>query len=148
DRPRGTAPPPPPRERGHDTAHRRRHPRDAPSGSGDDRRRDRPLYGRPPARERRQPRSHGGMKSDDVLLAIDAGTGSCRALAFDLEGNQLAIGQREYSHSELPEVPGSQVFDTDANWKLICACIREVLAEVSRDAVRAVSATSMREGMV
>src|SRR5262249_17413131 len=92
--------------------------------------------------------SHGGMKSDDVLLAIDAGTGSCRALAFDLEGNQLAIGQREYSHSELPEVPGSQVFDTDANWKLICACIREVLAEVSRDAVRAVSATSMREGMV
>jgi autoinducer 2 (AI-2) kinase len=62
----------------------------------------------------------------------------------------VAIGQREYSHLELAGHPGSQVFDTEANWQLICACIRQALASagVTADAVKAVSATSMREGMV
>ncbi len=86
--------------------------------------------------------------NDDLLLAIDAGTGSCRAVLFELDGSQVAIGQREYSHPELPGHPGSQVFDTGANWELICACVRDALAGVEADAVRAVSATSMREGMV
>ena len=52
------------------------------------------------------------MSDEDLLLAIDAGTGSCRAVLFDTHGHQLAIGQREYSHHELPGAPGSQVFDT------------------------------------
>jgi autoinducer-2 kinase len=86
----------------------------------------------------------------DLLLAIDAGTGSCRALLFAADGSQVAIAQREYSHPSLDGVPGSQVFDTDGNWKLICECVHEVLAApgVSAEAIRAVSATSMREGMV
>lgn len=88
------------------------------------------------------------MSAGELLLAIDAGTGSCRAVLFDVEGHQLAIGQREYSHHELPGAPGSQVFDTANNWELICACTREALAGVDPDAVQAVSATSMREGMV
>jgi autoinducer 2 (AI-2) kinase len=88
------------------------------------------------------------VSSDELLLAIDAGTGSCRAVLFDTDGHQRAIGQREYSHYELPDAPGSQVFDTAGNWELICACTREALAGVDPGAVRAVSATSMREGMV
>lgn len=88
--------------------------------------------------------------SDELLLAIDAGTGTCRAVLFSPDGAQVSIGQREYSHRERPGVPGSQVFDTDANWRLICECVREALAApgVRADAVKAVSATSMREGMV
>ena len=88
--------------------------------------------------------------TDEHLLAIDAGTGSCRAVLFTADGAQVAIGQREYSHRELPGAPGSQVFDTETNWNLICECVREALSAtgVSPDAVRAVSATSMREGMV
>jgi autoinducer-2 kinase len=88
--------------------------------------------------------------SGELLLAIDAGTGSCRAVLFALDGSQVAISQREYSHPELPGVPGSQVFDTAGNWRLICECVREVLSApgVSAGAVAAVSATSMREGMV
>jgi autoinducer 2 (AI-2) kinase len=88
--------------------------------------------------------------SDELLLAIDAGTGSCRAVLFEPDGTQVAIGQREYSHPELPGVPGSQVFDTDANWALIGECVREALAVApgGAEAVKAVSATSMREGMV
>jgi autoinducer 2 (AI-2) kinase len=86
--------------------------------------------------------------SDQLLLAIDAGTGSCRAGVFSADGTQLAMGQREYAHAELPGAPGSQVFDTERNWQLICACIREALADTPPAAVQAISATSMREGMV
>jgi autoinducer 2 (AI-2) kinase len=88
--------------------------------------------------------------TQELLLAIDAGTGSCRAVVFAADGSQVAIGQREYSHPELPGAPGSQVFDTDANWRLVCECIREALdrSGARADAVRAVSTTSMREGMV
>jgi autoinducer 2 (AI-2) kinase len=88
--------------------------------------------------------------TDELLLAIDAGTGSCRAVLFAPDGSQVAIGQREYAHPELPQAPGSQVFEADANWRLICECVREALARAggAPDAVKAVSATSMREGMV
>jgi autoinducer 2 (AI-2) kinase len=84
------------------------------------------------------------------LLAIDLGTGSCRAVLFGEEGNQVAIGQREWGHAQAPGVPGSQVFDTERNWQLICDCTKEALARgrVPASEVRAVSATSMREGIV
>lgn len=84
------------------------------------------------------------------LLAIDLGTGSCRAVIFATDGRQVAIGQREWSHAALPGFPGSQVFDTEHNWRLICECIREALsaAGLPSSEIGAVSATSMREGMV
>jgi autoinducer 2 (AI-2) kinase len=84
------------------------------------------------------------------LLAIDLGTGSCRAVIFATDGRQVAIGQREWSHAALPGYPGSQVFDTARNWRLICDCVREALASggLTASEIGAVSATSMREGMV
>jgi autoinducer 2 (AI-2) kinase len=83
-------------------------------------------------------------------LAIDLGTGSCRAVLFAEDGTQAAIGQREWSHARLPDAPGSQVFDTARNWILICECIREALDRAAIDPadVAGVSSTSMREGMV
>ncbi|MGA2804770.1 MAG: autoinducer-2 kinase [Acidimicrobiales bacterium] len=88
--------------------------------------------------------------SAGYLLAIDVGTGSARAVLFGPDGRQAGIGQREYSHREAPGVPGSQVFDTTANWSLVTQCVHEALAKarVVPTDVRAVSASSMREGMV
>jgi autoinducer-2 kinase len=88
--------------------------------------------------------------AEPLLLAIDVGTGSCRAALFTEQGEQQAICHREWSHASLPDVPGSQVFDTDRNWQLICECVRAVLAGTMGAAARvaAVSTTSMREGMV
>ncbi len=88
--------------------------------------------------------------SEPLLLALDAGTGSCRAVVFTLDGRQVAIAQREWSHRELESVPGSQVFDTKANWRLLSECVKQVLqaSGVDGSAIRAVSTTSMREGMV
>ncbi len=88
--------------------------------------------------------------SGELLLALDAGTGSCRAVLFGTDGSQVAMAQREWSHAEMPAVPGSQVFDTETNWSLIAECVRQVLAQsgVDASAIRALSTTSMREGMV
>jgi autoinducer 2 (AI-2) kinase len=88
--------------------------------------------------------------SEDLLLALDAGTGSCRAIVFQVDGRQVAVAQREWTHRAAEGVPGSQVFDTAANWLLIAECVQEVLRVpgVAADAIRAVSTTSMREGMV
>ncbi|MEM2041540.1 MAG: autoinducer-2 kinase [Nitrososphaerota archaeon] len=87
---------------------------------------------------------------DEHLLTIDAGTGSCRAVIFDNEGNQIAIAQKEWSHPTIPEYPGSQIFDTRTNWDLIRSCIKDVLnrSGISPSAISGISATSMREGMV
>ncbi len=84
------------------------------------------------------------------VLAIDLGTGSCRAIVFAADGGQVAAAQREWSHAGLPGVPGSQVFDTGHNWTLIAECCREAVARsgVGSAGIAAVSATSMREGMV
>ena len=94
------------------------------------------------------PRRLAGQQS--LLLAIDAGTGSCRALLFSEKGEQVAASLREWTHREPPEAPGGQDFDVAANWLLIAACIRDALhdAGATGDDVRAVAATSMREGIV
>jgi autoinducer 2 (AI-2) kinase len=85
-----------------------------------------------------------------LLLAIDAGTGSCRALLFTPGGEQVAVSLREWTHHEPPGVPGGQDFDTHANWLLITACVRDAMSQAGAtgDDVAAVAATSMREGIV
>ncbi len=96
-----------------------------------------------------RPASEPDPAGDGCLLALDAGTGSCRAVLFDLAGRQLALAQREWSHPPARGIVGSQVFDTAGNWALICACIREVLGSVGdpRD-VLAVGCSSMGGGLV
>lgn len=39
------------------------------------------------------------------LLALDAGTGSVRAVIFDLQGNQIAVGRAEWKHLSVENVP-------------------------------------------
>jgi autoinducer 2 (AI-2) kinase len=86
----------------------------------------------------------------EYLMAVDAGTGSVRAVIFDIRGNQIGCCQREWRHNEDPRYPGSMDFDWDANWKLSCSCIRGVLAEtgVRSSQIAAVSTSCMREGIV
>ena len=40
--------------------------------------------------------------SKNHFLTVDAGTGSVRAVLFDLEGNQTACVQQEWDHKEDP----------------------------------------------
>ena len=87
---------------------------------------------------------------NQYLMAIDAGTGSVRAVLFDTEGTQLGCVQREWTHLEDPRFPGSMDFDWVKNWELASTCVRGVLAETGIDPadIAAVSTTCMREGIV
>jgi len=84
------------------------------------------------------------------LMAIDAGTGSVRAVIFDTKGNQVSVAQKEWIHLEVEGVPNSMTFDTETNWDLTVWCIQEALkiADLKGSDIIAVSATSMREGIV
>jgi autoinducer 2 (AI-2) kinase len=88
--------------------------------------------------------------STDYVMAVDAGTGSVRAVIFDTAGRQTGVSQREWTHREDPRWPGSMDFDWEANWRLACVCIREVLEKtgVRPVEIAAVSTTCMREGIV
>lgn len=86
----------------------------------------------------------------EYLMAIDAGTGSVRAVIFDTKGNQIGASQHEWEHKKDPRFEGSMNFDVKYNWELTIDCIKKVLKKTkinSKDIV-AVSTTSMREGIV
>jgi autoinducer 2 (AI-2) kinase len=84
------------------------------------------------------------------LMAIDAGTGSVRAVIFDINGNQISVSQREWEHKEDPKYPGSMDFDWIHNWKLAVDCIQDTLQESGIDPaeITGIATTSMREGIV
>ncbi len=84
------------------------------------------------------------------LMAIDAGTGSVRAVIFDTDGNQIAVSQEEWIHIEEEGVPNSMTFDTIKNWEITKACIQGAIEQedIDPEDILALSATSMREGIV
>ncbi len=88
--------------------------------------------------------------SEQFLMAVDAGTGSVRAVLFRTDGTQIGCVQQEWEHREDPRYPGSMDFDWTHNWQLACGCIRGVLEETGIDPadIAAVSTTCIREGIV
>lgn len=85
-----------------------------------------------------------------AVLTVDAGSGSCRALVFDAAGALLGLAQREWAYRPVPDAPGGFDFDTGDSWERVSVCIQEALAaaEVVPGDIAAVTAASMREGMV
>ncbi len=84
------------------------------------------------------------------LMAIDAGTGSVRAVIFDPEGTQVGCVQQEWTHREDPRYPGSMDFEWEKNWALASGCVKGVLQEtgIAPEEIAAVSTTCMREAIV
>ena len=83
-------------------------------------------------------------------MAIDAGTGSIRAVLFNTKGEQIAVSQTEWEHLAQEGVMNSMSFDYENNWILVCECIKNVIkkAAINSEDILALSATSMREGIV
>lgn len=82
------------------------------------------------------------------LMAIDAGTGSVRAVIFDTKGNQICVSSREWEHKEDPRYPGSMDFDWVRNWGLAIQCIQDVICKINPAEIAGIATTSMREGIV
>lgn len=90
------------------------------------------------------------MDKQRYIATIDVGTGSGRCAIFDTNGTQISVSQREWLPKTNPKYPGSQDFDTEEAWQLLRITISEALAKanIPIQSIAAVTATSMREGMV
>jgi autoinducer-2 kinase len=89
----------------------------------------------------------------DFLVALDAGTGSGRSVAFDLEGRAVASAQEPFRYTIFtdPNVPFLRGFDLDpkAFWEVLARCTRAVVSRLPAGArILGVVATSQREGCV
>ena len=67
------------------------------------------------------------MSGSKYILTLDVGSGSVRAILFNIDGEQVATCQREWLPNSLPEYPGSQDFDSAATRGLLTKCIGEVI---------------------
>lgn len=89
------------------------------------------------------------MSSEELLMAIDVGTGGGRAVVFNAQGEIKARAYRAWAYTSPPGMEVyCQEFDPLHFWKLVCECTREVLDKVKPAKVKAVSSTSMRQGCV
>jgi sugar (pentulose or hexulose) kinase len=89
----------------------------------------------------------------DCLIALDAGTGSGRCLAFDARGRVLAVAQepvryRMFVHPEISMIRGFDL-DADAFWGVLARSTRKVMAALPPGTKPCgVIGTSQREGCV
>jgi len=89
------------------------------------------------------------MSKEELLMAIDVGTGGGRAVVFNARGETKARAYRAWGYTAPVGMEVlCQEFDPLHFWKLICECVREALSKVDPQQVRAVSSTSMRQGCV
>src|SRR5439155_112257 len=105
-----------------------------------------PALGREPGRAR----AAGLTRVPDVLVTLDAGTGSGRSVAFDLAGRPLASAQEPFRYTLFsdPSLPFLRGFDLDpeAFWGALARSARAVVARLPAGArILGVAATSQRE---
>ncbi|RZJ98112.1 MAG: glycerol kinase [Novosphingobium sp.] len=88
-------------------------------------------------------------KTDDLILVLDAGTTSTRAMAFDRAGRQRALAQRALT--QFYPQPGWVEHDAGEIWDATLACAREVLGQISKQGVgpaTCLGITNQRETVV
>lgn len=78
------------------------------------------------------------------LLGIDAGTTSCKAVAFDLHGKVLASASREYA-LQTP-APGHLELDANTVWEAVAATLHQVNCALD-DPVTAIAISSQGEAV-
>lgn len=85
----------------------------------------------------------------DLILAIDHGTQSVRALLFDLRGNLLAKS-RVVIEPYVSQAPGLAEQDPDIFWRAVCQACQELwtVPGVQKDAIAGVALTTQRSTVI
>ena len=87
------------------------------------------------------------MAAGDLILALDQGTTSSRAIAFDRDGRPVASAQQAFEQ-RYPE-PGHVTHDPEAIWASQLAVAREVIARIGGpERIAAIGITNQRETTV
>ncbi len=83
----------------------------------------------------------------ELILVLDAGTTSTRAMVFDRQGCQRAMAQRELKQY-YPQ-PGWVEHDAEEIWQSTLACARDVVVEAGgADRIACIGITNQRETVV
>lgn len=89
------------------------------------------------------------MNSKDLLLAIDCGTQSLKALVFDMKGTLLAR-QRVAFRPYFSDNPGWAEQDPEVFWRSLCQACQELWqrGDVPRERIAGVSLTTQRASVI
>jgi YD repeat-containing protein len=89
------------------------------------------------------------MSADDLLLAIDNGTQSLRALVYDLSGN-LVAKRRAVFEPYISARPGFAEQDPEVYWRALCSACQGLWEEgkVDKSRLAGVSLTTQRGTVV
>jgi glycerol kinase len=82
----------------------------------------------------------------DIVLVLDSGTTSTRAIAFDLAGKVAAVRQKALTQ-HYPQ-PGRVEHDAQEIWRRTFECAQRVVAEVGAERIAAIGITNQRETVV
>lgn len=86
--------------------------------------------------------------TDKLILAIDQGTTSTRAILFDQAGTPVASAQQEFT--QYYPVPGWVLHDAQEIWATVCAVVAAAMsrAGVAADRIAGIGITNQRETIV
>ncbi len=88
------------------------------------------------------------MTMKDVYLIVDIGTGNVRVAAATPDGKVPAVAREDIRYEKDQRYPDALYFDPAMLWEQVLRLTRQVLEKVPAAAVRAITATSQREGIV
>ena len=83
------------------------------------------------------------MSSPVCVLAIDQGTTSTRAIAFDADGRARASAQRQLT--QIYPAPGEVEHDPEEIWQSVLATGRDALRDLGSASIAAIGITNQRE---
>lgn len=83
-----------------------------------------------------------------LTATIDCGSSNVRCIVFDADtGHQVSVASQDWYVPRSNHIPGAYDFDSCANWKLVCGCIREALSRVNSEEIAVITASGFRHGI-
>jgi autoinducer 2 (AI-2) kinase len=88
------------------------------------------------------------MTIQGSYIIVDIGTGNVRVAAASPDGNVLGVAREDIAYVKDPLFPDALYFDPEQLWQQVLRLAAQVLAQTSAAGVKAITATSQREGIV
>ncbi|WP_205509998.1 FGGY-family carbohydrate kinase [Longitalea arenae] len=88
------------------------------------------------------------MTAKEAYIVIDIGTGNVRVAAVSANGTVLGVAREDLQYIRDEKYPDALYFDANALWQQVSRLAKQVIAELPGVTVRALTATSQREGIV
>jgi autoinducer 2 (AI-2) kinase len=88
------------------------------------------------------------MKTQDSYIIVDIGTGNVRVAAAAQDGQVLGVAREDIVYIKDNDYPDALYFEPAQLWEQVLRLAKKVLATVPAASVKAITATSQREGIV